>query len=62
MKEQVDMVWCCEFVEHVEKQYEDNWLSLMQKAKYVFVTYSEPGKPGHHHVNCEEKVILDRTV
>jgi len=47
------MVWCCEFVEHVEKQYEDNWMSLMQKGKYIFVTYSEPGKPGHHHVNCE---------
>ena len=24
-------------------------------AKYVFVTYSEPNTPGHHHVNCEEK-------
>ena len=48
-----DMIWCCEFIEHVEKQYEDNWMSLMQKGKYVFVTYSEPGKPGHHHVNCE---------
>ena len=48
-----DLVWCCEFVEHVEKEYEDNWMSLMQKGKYVFVTYSEPGKPGHHHVNCE---------
>jgi hypothetical protein len=20
-----------------------------------FVTYSEPGKPGHHHVNCQPK-------
>jgi len=48
-----DMIWCCEFIEHVEKTYEDNWLNLMQKGKYVFVTYSEPGKPGHHHVNCE---------
>ena len=27
----------------------------MQNAKYVFVTYSEPNTPGHHHVNCEEK-------
>ena len=54
-KTKFDMIWCCEFVEHVEKQYEDNWMSLMQSAKYVFVTYSEPGKPGHHHVNCEDK-------
>lgn len=53
IKMDFDMVWCCEFVEHVAKEYEDNWMSLMQKGKYVFVTYSEPGKPGHHHVNCE---------
>lgn len=48
-----DLVWCCEFIEHVEKQYEDNWMALMRKGKIIFVTYSEPGKPGHHHVNCE---------
>jgi len=48
-----DFVWCCEFVEHVEKKYEDNWMSLIKSAKYSFITYSEPGKPGHHHVNCE---------
>jgi len=53
IKVDFDMIWCCEFIEHVEKEYEDNWMSLMQKGKYVFVTYSEPGKPGHHHVNCE---------
>jgi 2-polyprenyl-3-methyl-5-hydroxy-6-metoxy-1,4-benzoquinol methylase len=53
IKMNFDMVWCCEFIEHVEKQYEDNWITLMQKGKYVFVTYSIPGKPGHHHVNCE---------
>jgi len=55
IKTNVDMIWCCEFIEHVEKQYEDNWMSLMKSGKYVFVTYSEPGKPGHHHVNCEEE-------
>lgn len=53
LDEKYDLIWCCEFVEHVEKQYEDNWMSLMQNGKYIFVTYSEPGKPGHHHVNCE---------
>lgn len=48
-----DMVWCNEFIEHVEKQYEVNWITTMQSAKYVFCTYSEPDTPGHHHVNCE---------
>jgi len=54
-KTDFDMIWCCEFVEHVEKRYEINYMTLMQSAKYVFVTYSEPETPGHHHVNCEEK-------
>lgn len=48
-----DMIWCCEFIEHVEKQYEENWLDAMKKGKYVFVTYSPPGKGGYHHVNLE---------
>jgi SAM-dependent methyltransferase len=52
-KNNFDMIWCCEFIEHVAKEYEDNWMPLMQLGKYVFVTYSIPGKPGHHHVNCE---------
>ena len=49
------MVWCCEFIEHIKKDYEDNWLSLMQNAKYVFAAYSKQILQGHHHVNCEEK-------
>jgi SAM-dependent methyltransferase len=52
---EVDMVWCCEFIEHVEEKYIPNYMSIMKSAKYVFVTYSEPGKPGHHHVNCQPK-------
>ena len=49
----IDMIWCCEFVEHVHKQFEDNYMHTMQLARHVFMTYSDPGKPGHHHVNCE---------
>ena len=37
-KSHFDMVWCCEFIEHIKKDDEDNWLSLMQNAKNVFVT------------------------
>ena len=49
----IDMIWCCEFVEHVHKKFEDNYMRTMQLARHVFMTYSDPGKPGHHHVNCE---------
>lgn len=50
-----DFVWCCEFVEHVEEKYIENYLNLMINSNYIFMTYSEPGKPGHHHVNCKPK-------
>ena len=48
-----DMIWCCEFVEHIKEKYVDNWMSLTQKGKYVFMTYSNLGKLGHYHVNCQ---------
>ena len=51
----IDMIWCCEFVEHVRKKFEANYMATMQMAARVFMTYSDPGKPGHHHVNCEPK-------
>ena len=55
IKMDFDLIWCVEFVEHIQKQYTHNWMTLMEKGKYVFMTYSEPGKPGHHHVNCQPK-------
>jgi len=48
-----DLIWCVEFVEHIDETYVDNWMSLTQKGRYVFMTYSDIGKPGHHHVNCK---------
>ena len=49
---QIDMIWCCEFVEHVESKFEDNYMQLMQSANYVFMTFAPLGKRGYHHVNC----------
>lgn len=49
-----DLVWSCEFVEHVEEQYSDNFLEMFSNAKkYLVITYAEPGQPGWHHVNCQ---------
>ena len=50
-----DLCWSCEFVEHVEEQYRDNFLDAFSKCKYLAITYAEPGQDGHHHVNCQEK-------
>jgi hypothetical protein len=48
-----DMVWCCEFVEHVEEKYVDNFLDLFSKSKLIAMTHGLPGQPGFHHVNCQ---------
>lgn len=53
-EEDYDLIWCCEFVEHVEEQYVDNFLATFDCAKkYIFMTAAAPGQPGWHHVNCQ---------
>jgi len=46
-----DLAWSCEFVEHVEEKYIENYMPDFQRAKYVVMTFSEKG--GHHHVNIK---------
>lgn len=48
-----DLIWCCEFVEHVEARYEDNFLELFSQARVVLMTHGLPGQQGWHHVNCQ---------
>lgn len=48
-----DMVWCCEFVEHIEERYIPNFLATFTIADLVLMTHAEPGQAGHHHVNCQ---------
>ena len=50
-----DLVWSCEFVEHVEQKFLDNFMKVFQKGRTVCMTYAPPGKKGHHHVNCNTK-------
>ena len=50
-----DLVWSCEFVEHVEERYIDNFMKVFQQGKTVCMTYAPIGKKGHHHVNCNTK-------
>jgi len=47
-----DLGWSCEFVEHVEQQYVDNYMQAFALCKSVVMTYAPVGKLGHHHVNC----------
>ena len=48
-----DLCWCCEVVEHIEKEYLDNLFDSFIKAKYLCMTFAGPGQSGHHHVNCQ---------
>lgn len=48
-----DAVWCCEFVEHVEKIYVDNFLPTFNCANEIFMTHAVPNQEGYHHVNCQ---------
>jgi SAM-dependent methyltransferase len=48
-----DLCWCCEFVEHVEAEYEENFLATFAHARIIAMTHGLPGQGGHHHVNCQ---------
>ena len=49
---EVDLIWSCEFVEHIYDKYIPNFMKDFQNGKYVVMTYAPIGKGGHHHVNC----------
>jgi cyclopropane fatty-acyl-phospholipid synthase-like methyltransferase len=48
-----DAVWCCEFVEHVEEKYSENFLRTFDFADKIFMTHAVVGQEGYHHVNCQ---------
>jgi len=50
----VDLVWCCEVVEHIHEKYLSNLLTTLANGKYVFITHGTPGQSGYNHVNCQE--------
>ena len=55
VESEFDLAWSCEFVEHVEARYVNNYMTTFNSAKVVAMTYSEPqwSHGGHHHVNCQ---------
>jgi SAM-dependent methyltransferase len=49
-----DLVWSCEFVEHVDKDKVDNILKTFSFSdKYLMITFAVPGQLGWHHVNLQ---------
>ena len=46
-----DLVWCVEFVEHVEACFIENYLATFRAGRVLYLTHALPGQGGHHHVN-----------
>jgi len=51
-QEEFDLVWSCEFVEHVEEAFVPNFLETIKLGRLLLMTHADPGQPGTHHVNC----------
>ena len=53
--EPFDLVWSCEFVEHVEEQYVNNIIETFANSrKLILITHAGPDQTGgHHHVNLK---------
>lgn len=52
VEEGYDLVWSCEFVEHVQEAFLPYVVDTFACARLVLLTHALPGQPGHHHVNC----------
>ena len=51
LRPKVDLVWCCEVVEHVDEEFLDNLLETLTNGHIIAMTHAVPGPGGHHHVN-----------
>ena len=50
-----DLGWSVEFLEHVDEQFQSNYMATFSACKYVICTAAPPGATGHHHVNCRDQ-------
>ena len=48
-----DLVWSCEFVEHVAERHVYSIVRDLAYGMALAMTHALPGQPGHHHVNCK---------
>jgi hypothetical protein len=49
----VDLVWCCEVVEHIAPEHVSSLLDTLTTARVVALTHAVPDQDGWHHVNCQ---------
>lgn len=51
--------WSCEFLEHVEEKFMDNYFSVFKKTNIVCCTFCNLKGKGHHHVNVQNQEYWD---
>lgn len=54
LDEPVDLVWCCELVEHIEEKYLSNLLTTIAQGRCIAMTHAVVNQRGYHHVNCRD--------
>lgn len=55
----VDLGWSCEFLEHVEEKYAQNYFSVFKKCKIICCTFATTSR-GYHHVNVQDQYYWDK--
>jgi hypothetical protein len=55
LEKKYDWAYSCEFLEHVEEKYIENFMPAFQQCRFITVTHATPGMPGHHHVNLQHE-------
>lgn len=48
-----DLCWSCEFVEHVDEEYVDNFVATFRCCRILMMTHGLFWQDGHHHVNLK---------
>ena len=54
-----DLVWSCEFVEHVEERYIPNFLHTFALGQLVLMTHAEPGQDGPSPCQLPDRGLLE---
>jgi len=54
-RQRFGLIWCVEFIEHIEEQYLQNVLDTFKLSKVLFMTFALPNQGGHHHVNLQNQ-------
>lgn len=54
-----DLSWSCEFLEHVDEKYINNYFAVFCMTRVVCCTFCDKEGTGHHHVNIKDQTYWD---